>query len=64
MPKPCDTKEFRDRLPCLAPGDDLCFGRVCWERKRGTEPGKVRYMAECPRVEQVRGYWRRKWYGK
>lgn len=61
--KPCDTKEYRARLPCLAPGDDLCFGRVCWDRKRGAAPGKVRYMGECPWIEQVREYWRRKGFG-
>lgn len=63
MTKPCDTKECHARLPCLAPGEGLCFGRVCWERKRGDNPGKVRYMAECPWIERVREYWRKKGFG-
>jgi hypothetical protein len=63
MTKPCDTKEYRDRLPCLAPGEGLCFGAQCWGRQCGVKPGKIRYMAECPWIEQVRAYWRRKGYG-
>jgi hypothetical protein len=29
-----------------------------------TEQCKDGYMAECPWIEHVRDYWRRKWYGK
>jgi len=63
MRKPCEIKEYRDRLPCLAPGDNLCYGAVCWERKRGTKPGKVKYMGQCPWIERVREYWREKGHG-
>jgi hypothetical protein len=64
MTKPCDTKEYRDRLPCLALDGKTCYGRQYWDRARGLDPKQISHMAECPWIEKVREYWRRKGYGK
>jgi len=32
MAKPCDTKEYRDKLPCLSPDGKTCYGRQYWDR--------------------------------
>ncbi len=62
--KPCDKKELRKRLPCLAPGEGECFGDSCWDKKRDCKPGQIRNMSVCPWIEEVRAYWKRKGYGK
>jgi len=64
MAKPCDTKEYRDKLPCLSPDGKTCYGRQYWDRARGLDPKAIRHMGACPWIEQVREYWRKKGYGK
>lgn len=62
--KPCDYREYRDRLPCLAPGEDRCFGALCWDQSRKSHQTRVRDMRECPWLDRVRAFWARKGYGK
>lgn len=61
--KPCDVKDRWPKLPCIAPGGELCYGRLCWDKKRDQRPRPIRYMTEgCPWIERVREHWRRKGY--
>lgn len=64
MSKPCDVKDRRTKLPCVSPVGELCYGRQYWDKARGVQPKQLRYMGDCPWIEQVREYWKRKGYGK
>lgn len=60
--KPCDNRDWWLKLPCLAPGGKVCYGRQYWDCARGLDPKPLRNMRASPWIEDVRAYWRKKGY--